>query len=774
MKASIAALVLVGAVTCTKNDAVRTTAKPHDDGPAPKIVGDHNLVRNGDFADGSASPWRVTTTGGAQGEGHVKAGAMCIALAKGGAVAWDAQLRHRALDLADGHTYAVEFVAWADRTTKARPRVGRAGPPYEEYWASEVELGRDKKRFRGHFRKRGHDDAAELTFQIGGPLAGKGAVEVCIDAIVLADPRFDPPPPPSWMTAPRIRVNQVGYFPKRTKHAIWKTGTAESAKWTLVDREGKTVAEGETVPLGEDRSSGDAVQLVDFSEVQRSGRGFELVIGDDRSDPFAIEDDIYAQLRRDALAYFYHNRSGIAIEMPFAGDPKWTRGVGHPGDARVECLPALRCQGTFDASGGWYDAGDHGKYVVNAGITLWTLQNAWEWAQHHGKATANLGDGTLAIPERKNGVPDLLDEARWELELLLRLQKRKGQWAGMVFHKLHEETWTSIPHGPHEAKETRFLHRPSTAATLDFAAVVAQAARIHRTIDPAFADRCLAAAERAWKAAETHPALFAPGSDNVGGGPYEDSDVSDERYWAAVELYVTTGKDVYRKALASSKHYLAMPGPGAEHGNAFAPMTWQKVEALGTITLALVPNELAPGEIEKARARIVDVAAAIREIVERPGYRVPLAPDAGGSLPWGSNSAVLDNMMVLAIAHDLSGDAALLAAVVDGMDYLLGRNPMATSYVSGHGTRTLQNPHHRFWAHQKDESYPPPPPGAVSGGPNTGINDPTAKAAGLAGGPPLKSWIDHIDSWSTNEVAINWNAPLAWTAMWLDERGRAP
>ena len=145
---------------------------------------------------------------------------------------------------------------------------------------------------------------------------------------------------------------------------------------------------------------------------------------------------------------------------------------------------------------------------------------------------------------------------------------------------------------------------------------------------------------------------------------------------------------------------------------------------------------------------------------------MPLAPD-GGSGSVGSNSAVLTHVL-LGIAHELDGDEALRSAAIDGMDYLLGRNPMGMSYVSGHGTRSLTNPHHRFWARQKDERYPPPPPGAVAGGPNTGVNDPTAKAAGLAGGPALKSYIDHIESWSTNEVAINWNAPLVWAAAWLD------
>lgn len=772
--------LLLGALTvhgCTQKDHTKpaTAVAPIvDDGPVPTIDGDHSLIRNRSFADGAMSPWRASVGNGASGKAEVDDGALCMSLSQAGAAAWDAQLRHRAIVLVDGHDYVLEFVAWSDRATKARPRIGRAGPPYEEYWANELALGPKKQRFRGHFRKRGgDDDGAELTFQLGGPLAGKGALRVCIDDVSLSDPKMEPPPPPAWLAAPKVRVNQLGYFPLRAKHAVWKTSSSAPARWQLRDRDDKVVAEGDTTPIGEDRASGDYLHGVDFTQYEGNGRGYHLTIGDDRSDAFAISEDIYAKLRKDALAYFYHNRSGIAIELPFAGDAKWTRGVGHPGDAKVECLPELKCKGTFDASGGWYDAGDHGKYPVPAGITLWTLMNAYEWATHRGDATAGFGDGTLVIPESKNGMPDLLDEARWELELLLRMQKSRGRWAGMVFHKLHEKAWSPIPHGPHEDGPPRFLHRPSTAATLDLAAVAAQAARVYRKSDPAFAEQCLAAAERAWAAAEANPALFAPGDDSTGGGAYPDTDVSDERYWAAVELFVTTGKAPYRKALTDSRHFLKMPGPGADQGGAAAPMQWQEVQALGTITLALVPNALGEAEVARARERVVATGRAIVAVIAEQGYRVPLRPDGGGGIPWGSNSIVLNNVLTVALAYELGGDESFRTAAIDGMDYLLGRNPMGLSYVTGEGTRTTMNPHHRFWAHQKDERYPSPPPGAVAGGPNPGVQDPVAKAAGLAGGPPFKAYLDDIESWSTNEVAINWNAPLAWAAAWLDVRGRA-
>ena len=94
---------------------------------------------------------------------------------------------------------------------------------------------------------------------------------------------------------------------------------------------------------------------------------------------------------------------------------------------------------------------------------------------------------------------------------------------------------------------------------------------------------------------------------------------------------------------------------------------------------------------------------------------------------------------------------------------------MGQSYITGYGDRPLRHPHHRFWAHQANANFPAPPPGAVSGGPNSGLEDPYVQAAGLKGCAPQKCFVDNIEAWSTNEITINWNSPLTWVAAWLDE-----
>jgi endoglucanase len=203
-------------------------------------------------------------------------------------------------------------------------------------------------------------------------------------------------------------------------------------------------------------------------------------------------------------------------------------------------------------------------------------------------------------------------------------------------------------------------------------------------------------------------------------------------------------------------------------------MTWQSTAALGWISLAQVPSHLPEADRARLRAALVAAADFYLEVIEREGYRLPLGLGENKKYPWGSNSFVLNNMVVLSLSYDITHERKYAEGVVQGMDYLLGRNPMVQSYVTGHGSNPLTQPHHRFWANSKDSRFPKPPPGAVSGGPNSSLQDPQTRLSGLSKSlPPQKCFVDHIDAWSVNEVAINWNAPLAWCAVFLNEwRGK--
>ncbi|MFD9186697.1 glycoside hydrolase family 9 protein [Streptomyces phaeochromogenes] len=613
-------------------------------------------------------------------------------------------------------------------------------------------------------RTRKRTTAALLTAALlsGGMALAPGATGLSS----AGSPSAAPPSaadPAATATTP-VRVNQAGYLPDGPKRATVVTAAIQPLAWQLRNASGAVAASGRTVVHGTDTASGEATHTADFSAYRKAGSGFVLVVDGQNSAPFDIRADLYDSLRSDAMAFFYHQRSGTPIEASLVG-PAYARPAAHigvapnQGDTNVPCQAGV-CDYTQDVRGGWYDAGDHGKYVVNGGISAWTLVDSFARAKRAGNASA-LGDSTLRIPERGNGVPDVLDEARWELDFLMRMQVPEGKpYAGMAFHKIHDAAWTGIPTRPELDAQPRELHRPSTAATLNLAATAAQCARVFKPYDSTYAKRCLNVARTAWTAAKANPAIFAPESDSTGGGPYNDTQVTDDFYWAATELYAATGERAYQDAVTSS--------PWHTSSGALTPtgFNWADTAALGRLTLATVPNGLPASDIRRVRASVTAAADGHLATMAGQGYAVPIP--ANGYV-WGSNSQVTNNAIVMATAYALTGQQRYRAGVLESMDYLLGRNALDLSYVTGYGDTYARNQHHRFWANQYDASLPNPPSGSLAGGPNSGLQDPVAQEH-LAGCSPAACYIDDIGSYSTNEVTVNWNAPLAWLAAFAAER----
>ncbi|WP_304225218.1 glycoside hydrolase family 9 protein [Gracilinema caldarium] len=581
-------------------------------------------------------------------------------------------------------------------------------------------------------------------------------------------------------TSVSLSYNQYGYPTGAPKYASLTADDPGPFVWTLLDTMTGTVqASGKTIPAFIDSLSGSRLHRADFSFFTRPGT-YRIRIGEKESDPFIISKDLYAALTHDALHFFYLMRSGIELAEAYAGKT-WARPASHVSDADIRAFAGTDAQGKkwdsfpfkINGSGGWYDAGDFGKYVVNGGISVWTLQNAFE------SSPQAFSDGDLPIPENGNGIPDILDETRWELEFMLRMQIPQGNaLSGMVFHKLHDRKWSGVPATlptyidnnndmQDGAAWGRYVYEPTTAATLNLAACAAQAARLWSPYDRSFAERCLTAAERAWKAAGANPVLIAGNVPGEGGGNYDDTEIQDEWYWAACELYATTGRAEYEQFIRSSTYFASFPGL---HDNRAASMSWADTAALGSITLAIAETSLSKTERDRIRNQIVQTAARYEAIQAASGFGIPM--DASGFV-WGSNSVTLNNAIIMALAYDISGDPRYLAAVSRTMDYILGYNGLRKSFVSGYGTDSLTHPHHRVWANDPAAGYPPPPPGALCGGPNAQIQDPAAAQWELAKRPIPYRYIDDIGSYATNEVAINWNAPLAWVASFLDQAYRA-
>ncbi|MEM5474048.1 glycoside hydrolase family 9 protein [Hoeflea sp. AS60] len=699
-----------------------------------------------------------------------QAGALCGLVAGGTAQPWDAIVGFNGLSLAQGESYRLSITVSGDPGGPMRAVAQKAAEP----WTVEGEivrgLGPRQQTLTEDFTAAETHAEAQLVFQLGG--ADK-PWRFCLNSASLQTGQEQLAKTASDATS-AIRVNQLAYFPGGPKHATLVRSDPTRVPWQLLSASGQTVLSGTSKPQGYNASSGLDVHVIDFGGYREIGDGYRLVVEGDTSPPFSISDTAYGDLRADALSYFYKVRSGIEIKEEFAG-----KGYGHPaghlgkapnrGDTSVGCVDSRTarkvygedwgCGYKLNVAGGWYDAGDFGKYVVNGGIATAQLLGVYERALNHNRRSSPaVGDGLVRIPEAGNGIPDILDEARWELDFLMSMVVPEGEpYAGMAHHKVHGDRWPSGPILPNLDPELRVLHRPSTAATLNLAAAAAQGARLFARYDPAYSDKLLSAAVSAYQAAEANPAVYAPYSDGtIGGGDYQDDDVSDEFYWAASELYLSTGDQVWLDRAKASPHW---------SGPVFQPngFDWRSVAALGRLQLATVPSKLPKRDLKAVQVSVREAAETYLDDQRKEAFGYMYNTERFG---WGSNQSLIQNMIVVATAYDITGDKRYLQAVRESMDYILGRNALGISYVTGYGTTYAQRQFSYMFAAATDPSYPAVPKGALAGGPNSGLADDYAIGK-LEGCAPQACYIDDPRSFSTNEIAINWNAPLSWIASFL-------
>ena len=729
--------------------------------PTAAVAAEPELIAGGTFDDGLA-PWWTT----ADLTADTSTGALCVEVPGGTPSAWSSIVGVDNVPVEAGKDYDFSFTATGvtDVPVVIRALIQQAVAPWNATFEANPAIGGPETEFHLKFNSSLDLPQAQIAFQIG---AADADWTFCLDDVHLAV--GDPAEPYVPETGTRVRVNQLGYLTTGPKRATVISDATAPVPWTVRDASGASVATGSSEPRGDDRSAGAAVHVIDFTDLRDAGAGYTLEADGETSYPFAISDELYAGLRYDALHYFALVRSGIEITEPGYERPAGHIGVApNTGDTMVPCqqpegfMQGWTCDYTLDVTGGWYDAGDHGKYVVNGGIAVYQLMSIYERSLTAPSSTAGaLDDGTMAIPESGNGVPDVLDEARWELEWMLKMQVPAGEeLAGMVHHKVQDTEWTGLPLLPSDDPKQRELHRPSTAATLNLAAVAAQGARLFAEFDPEFSATLLEASRTAWAAALETPELYAPVSDGAdGGGPYDDKKVADEFYWAAVELYLTTGETEFDDSLHAN------PWHTDELFN-FNGFSWGDTAALGRLDLATVPSDLR--DREAVRDSIVALADQYVANQQSTDFGQAFAPISG--YDWGSNSAVLNNQVVIATAFDLTGNGDYAARVIESMDYLLGRNAMNNSYITGYGSVYSQNQHSRWFAHQLDAALPSPPKGTISGGPNSAFSDPLAIQTFNAGCAPQQCYLDDIQSYSTNEMTVNWNSALAWVASFVDDQ----
>lgn len=538
-----------------------------------------------------------------------------------------------------------------------------------------------------------------------------------------------------------IKLNQIGYKPTAEKVAVIPTvaGTTFTVSKTS---DNSVVLTGSLSAAKTWEPAEESVKLADFSTLTTAGEYTLTVAGIEKGASFKIAANAYDALNVGALKAFYYNRASTELLETHAGIYK--RAAGHPGTSVLihkSAATALRPENTVvSAPKGWYDAGDYNLYVVNSGISTYTLLAAYEHYADYFK-TQNLN-----IPESSDAVPDILNEAMWNLEWMLAMQDPND---GGVYHKLTSKFFTgSIM--PAADTSARYMVQKSTAAALDFAAVMAAASRIYAPYESAFpglSAKMLTASKAAYQWAKANPAIYYSQPSDIQTGEYGDGNAKDEFAWAAAELYVTTKDNAYYTDLNPSTVTADVP-------------YWGGVKSLGWISLAHNMGSLtSAADKTLIKSRLDDLAASIVAKKTASAYGVPMV---NGDFNWGSNSGALNQAMMLIAAYNLDKTKTdYLKTAQALLDYVLGRNPMDISYVTGFGVRTTKNIHHRP---SEADGIAGSIPGFLAGGPNPGQQDKGNCGVAYPSNLPAKSYLDNTCSYASNEIAINWNAPLVYVS----------
>jgi endoglucanase len=461
------------------------------------------------------------------------------------------------------------------------------------------------------------------------------------------------------------------------------------------------------------------VRLADFSELTEPGEYYLEVPETGRSVGFRIGDDVYDGELVNVMLGFYGWRSGVDIEFDAHG-VHYQHAAGHTTDALLDYVDE-QVGVEKDGTGGWYDAGDYGKYLPTASISVNTLLAAWELFG------ARLEQVELPfIPEHGGELPDFLDEVKWELDWLLKTVYDDG--SGRVHHKLNSPSFPGFVL-PADDPTTRYFSNYSTAATAEFVATMAKAARAFAPYDDVTSDyskKLLAAARLSYEYLSEHPDDSPYDASVLAAGAYQKGDAAD-RLWAAAELWETTGdeavlQDFEQRILASTRFV--------------ENFDWDTTTNFGLLAYTLSQRSGRDEAIlEQLRGALEAVAATLVAIHARGGYGRDTE-----LYYWGTNGVVARTCMLLQSAYALDPNPAYLDVCADQIGYLYGRNQYNRSQVTGAGIDPPLNPHHRI---SGADAAVEPYPGLLVGGGETAID-----------------WRDVQSSFSTNEVAINWNSAL--------------
>ena len=547
-----------------------------------------------------------------------------------------------------------------------------------------------------------------------------------------------------------IRMNQVALYPSQQKTAVIEAPAAKKISVTNVAT-GKAAGKARAVRKSTSPWSGKQRTIVDITNITAPGT-YELSANGAKQ-RFVVKNDALTDITKASLKAFYLIRSGVEIEPQYAKE--YARPLGHP-DTQVmvhaSAVSPGRPEGTIISSPlGWYDAGDYNKYIVNSAYSVGIMLQSYEQNKDY------FDRLNVNIPESNNNTADLLDEVMFNIKWMLTMQ---DPYDGGVYHKLTTPNFEGFVM-PKDCHQQRYVIQKSVTATYDFAAVMALASRLFEGNKdyPCFSARAKDAALAAYNWAELHPkALYNQDAMNkqfdpdVSTGTYGDFDASDERLWAATELYLLTGDKVF---LSAAK-------PITERN--FILPSWGNVTGLAMFSW--IANKEKDAEIgENLQKKLLSYCDKKLETTPTSSFNTPCGNDAK-DFGWGCLAeAFCANGVTLLYANKIIGDKKYLEGALQNADYILGRNATGYCYVTGFGQKSTMHPHHRVSA---ADGIDAPMPGLLAGGPNPGQQDNGDGSLAYPSRQPDESYIDHEGSYASNEIAINWNASLVAMLGWID------
>jgi endoglucanase len=526
-----------------------------------------------------------------------------------------------------------------------------------------------------------------------------------------------------------ILVNQIGFLKDAPKQiALRSKGRSKAGKvnFDVMDaRNDRRAGRLETKAVGTDDPH---LATANISSLQLVGT-FYLKSGDIRSPKFTISTNVFENLNRSLLRAFYLQRCGVALKDPITG-------LSH---APCHTKDALSVGGSHrDCTGGWHDAGDFGKYVATTSVSIGEILSLYE------DRPGNFSDGEMDLPESGDGVPDILSEMRVGLGWLLKMQKTYGPFN----RKVAGRQWPSMTAYPQADVQERFAYGLSTGDTAKAAAALAIASRVYKSINSSEARRYLLAAEEAWIYLKNHPSptIERETSDDTGSGAYFDDEKADQKWdvsdrlWMAAELYLATGNREYAQEVARRID-----------NQILWPASWANPSSIGMLNLLRDGRLIASEDLRQAvRGKLLSRADEFEKTSQVSPWGV-----ADLHFGWGSNRNIAARGRILLAAFEETGEEKYLKAATAQANYILGQNPNAISYVSGSGTTSPQNLHHRLLIASRTDNAGTQIPGLLVGGANE-----EASAANLSELEPAARYRDDPASFETNEFAIDNNAAL--------------